>query len=221
MTINYKIGEIECDIQSGWTTYNNVKVTVDWVSHGNYAIHYEDMAHKDNVKNTPEKEDVRTQAYLLWEAAGCPEGQEDEFWYKAKKKKYAPLESDVFQIPKIDTSEISWDRFLKTIYISMESEFFDEIIDAFEKTPTRSYKWQETFKPSWEGLVPPRGMMIGTYKITTYRNENWLVIHQQSGGFGNPHTQIKEMIIGIDDFKKIRDIIKCEGDRPYHCVTLG
>ena len=32
------------------------------------------------------KEEIRTAAYFLWEAAGRPEGRSEEFWNKAKTK---------------------------------------------------------------------------------------------------------------------------------------
>jgi hypothetical protein len=33
-----------------------------------------------------EEQEIREHAYLLWQEAGSPEGQEDEFWTKAKEK---------------------------------------------------------------------------------------------------------------------------------------
>jgi hypothetical protein len=33
-----------------------------------------------------EEQEIRERAYLLWQEAGSPEGQEDEFWIKAKEK---------------------------------------------------------------------------------------------------------------------------------------
>ena len=39
----------------------------------------------DPAKNTPEREArIRSRAYDLWEAAGCPEGREQEFWKQAE-----------------------------------------------------------------------------------------------------------------------------------------
>jgi hypothetical protein len=32
------------------------------------------------------EEDIRTRAYILWEAAGQPAGQMDIFWYQAEKE---------------------------------------------------------------------------------------------------------------------------------------
>jgi len=39
----------------------------------------------DPAKNTSEREaKIRSRAYDLWEAAGCPEGREQEFWKQAE-----------------------------------------------------------------------------------------------------------------------------------------
>ncbi|MGY3341995.1 hypothetical protein ACVWZ4_004373 [Bradyrhizobium sp. USDA 4472] len=32
------------------------------------------------------EEDIRTRAYILWEKAGQPAGQMDNFWYMAEKE---------------------------------------------------------------------------------------------------------------------------------------
>jgi Protein of unknown function (DUF2934) len=33
----------------------------------------------------PSEEQIRAQAHRLWEAAGCPENREQEFWYQAER----------------------------------------------------------------------------------------------------------------------------------------
>jgi len=42
------------------------------------------------------EEDIRIRSYLLWEAAGRPEGQDVEFWLRAK----ADLETEARYAPK-------------------------------------------------------------------------------------------------------------------------
>jgi hypothetical protein len=38
------------------------------------------------LEDTPEREArIRKRAYLLWEADGCPNGREDEFWERARE----------------------------------------------------------------------------------------------------------------------------------------
>jgi hypothetical protein len=32
------------------------------------------------------EEHIRVRAHQLWEAAGCPEGRENEFWYEAERE---------------------------------------------------------------------------------------------------------------------------------------
>ena len=34
----------------------------------------------------PTPEQIRQRAYELWEAAGCPEGREQEFWHEAERE---------------------------------------------------------------------------------------------------------------------------------------
>ena len=37
------------------------------------------------------EEDIRSRAYILWEKAGQPAGQMDDFWYEAEKELIAEL----------------------------------------------------------------------------------------------------------------------------------
>ncbi len=37
------------------------------------------------MSNDPEENEIRECAYTLWQAAGSPEGQETEFWRRAKE----------------------------------------------------------------------------------------------------------------------------------------
>jgi hypothetical protein len=34
----------------------------------------------------PEEEQIRVRAHALWELAGKPDGQDDEFWHEAEKE---------------------------------------------------------------------------------------------------------------------------------------
>jgi hypothetical protein len=39
-----------------------------------------------NMNVSATEEQIRTLAYRLWEEAGCPDGQSDEFWILAQQK---------------------------------------------------------------------------------------------------------------------------------------
>lgn len=39
-----------------------------------------------DIKEMPSEDMVREKAYLLWEAAGCPEGDGVEFWVRAERE---------------------------------------------------------------------------------------------------------------------------------------
>jgi hypothetical protein len=42
----------------------------------------------------PTEEQIRERAHQLWEAAGKPEGRQDEFWQQAERELGRPEQSD-------------------------------------------------------------------------------------------------------------------------------
>lgn len=103
-------------------------------------------------------------------------------------------------------------------YIPLEPEHFDAIIDAFHKFTNL----KDVFDNMWQGVVPPRGMHCWPTLVRTFRDHEWLTIHQQTFWGKEPSHLIESVTMKIEGFVAIRDTVKANGKpRPYHCMTIG
>lgn len=53
---------------------------------------------------------VRVTAYFLWQAAGSPEGRDQEFWYKSLQQHVRVLTADGVYIPERHDFLSTWDE---------------------------------------------------------------------------------------------------------------
>lgn len=111
------------------------------------------------------------------------------------------------------------------IYMSMEFDYFDQIIEAFESTekPKPSgTDYNHLFEPFWKADVPMRGMLPWPERLQTffYREKEGLILQKQTHSeYGN---LVKYLGFTIEDFKKVRDAVHSNtNEKPIHYVRLG
>ena len=142
-----------------------IKTTIDWVSHGNYAIYQPD-----------------------------PDKKEDDFF--------------------------PW------IYIHLEQEYFDQIIEAFEavksqEPPTDHYEY---FNPFWTANMPARGMMPIATQLKAFRasdSEAFVIQEHILNPFtAIPACKLRQLGFTLEDFKKIREISLGATNKPIHYCQM-
>jgi hypothetical protein len=106
------------------------------------------------------------------------------------------------------------------VYIEIETEYFDQIIEAFESKEIPS----DRFEPFWKALMPLRGMDIVSKELRVYffGNKQGLAIHEITLNpfTGIPSDDIDEMVFTLEDFKKIRDMALSAKDKPIHYTSI-
>lgn len=131
--------------------------------------------------------------------------------------------------PKLNAKD---DEFFPWIYMELEIEFFDQIIEAFESGEIVEPKnsddnFDAYYKPFWTGDVPLRGMQLMPSRLSAYyyhRKKEAFILHDQSYNLydGTPSHHIKSMGITIEDFKKLRDLVfESKAEKPVHYCKIG
>jgi hypothetical protein len=106
------------------------------------------------------------------------------------------------------------------VYIEIETEYFDQIIEAFESKEIPS----DRFEPFWKARMPLRGMVPFSRELRVYffGNKRGLAIHEITlNPFGGiPSDDIDEMVFTLEDFKKVRDMALSAKEKPIHYTTI-